>query len=165
MYSKRGWSYSSSRPAQPAHPTLSTFQRLPRLPRVRVLGPLLLAVLLVAAAGWYQFAFAGFEVQGRVLDNVSGVPIVGARAWSTRASATSGADGSFQVSGLKPPEAVAFDAPGYRAQTLHVTSPFDPLSPRLEPIGVDIDVVDSASGQPVRALVSGPHGATADEGP
>ena len=157
MYSNHGWSYSPS--------TLSTIsayrrRRWPRLPRLPSIGPLPFAILLVAGLSWYHFVFGGFSVHGVVLDSVSGQPIAGTRVWSTRASATSAADGSFEVGGVKPPEVIGFDAPGYHGQTLRVTSPFDPLKPRLEPIGVEIDAVDADSGQPVHALLKGPGGAS-----
>jgi hypothetical protein len=159
MYSNRGWSYSPSTSPSVAN-TSSAYRkrRWPKLPHLPALGPLPFAVLLVAGVGWYHFAFGGFTVQGAVLDNVSGQPIAGARVWSTRTNVPSGADGSFDLGGVKPPEMIGFDAPGYRGQTLRVTTPFDPLQPRLEPIGVDIDVVDADSGQPVRAVLVGPTG-------
>ena len=135
-------------------------RRWPRLPRPPALGPLPFAVLLVAGLSWYHFAFAGFSVQGAVVDSASGQPIAGARVWSSRATAASAADGSFEVGGVKPPEVVGFDAPGYRAQTLRVTTPFDPLEPRLQPIGVEIQAVDADSGQPVHAVLEGPTGAS-----
>ena len=130
--------------------------RPPRVVRLAATGPLPFAILLVAGLSWYHFVFGGFSVQGRVLDSVGGQPIAGSRIWSSRASATSAADGSFEVGGVKPPEVVGFDAPGYRARTLRVTSPFDPLTLRLEPIGVEIAAVDADSGQPVRALLKSP---------
>lgn len=127
--------------------------------RFAALGPLPLAVLVVAGLSWYHFLFGGFSAHGVVVDNATGQPIAGTRVWSTRASATTAADGSFEVGGVKPPEAIGFEAPGYHAQTLRVTSPFDPLTPKLEPIGVEIDIVDADSGQPVHAVLNGPTGA------
>jgi hypothetical protein len=130
-------------------------RRWPRLPRVPNLGPLPFAVALVGAVAWYHFAFGGFVVQGIVLDNSSNAPIGGARVWSSRANNVSAADGSFTLDRLKPPEVLSFDAPGYRSQTLRVTFPFEPLAPRLDPIGVDIQAVDSDNGQPLAVAVEG----------
>ena len=124
--------------------------RLPRLPSV---GPLPFAVVLVAGVAWYHFAFGGFEVRGMVVDGASGQPITGVRVWSSRANTASSPDGSFALGSVKPPEMLAFDAPGYRAQTVRVSTPFDPLTPKLEPIGVEIDAVDADTGQPVSATL------------
>jgi len=112
-----------------------------------------LALLLVGGVAWYHFAFGGFSIRGAVLDRDSGRPIVGARVWSARASAISAADGEFAIERIKPPDAIGFDAPGYRAQSVRVTNPFEPLAPRLEPIGVELDAVDADSGQPVAAML------------
>src|SRR5919204_3005053 len=153
MYSSRGWSYSS-----PSNPTLMSAyrRRRPRLPRFPSLGPLPLAVVLVAAIAWYHFGFSGFVVRGAVVDSVSGQPIAGARVWSARSSSVTGPEGEFSLDRIKPPEAISFDQPGYRGQTLRVTSPFDELTPRLEPISVEIDAVDGDSGQAVSAILDGP---------
>ena len=112
-----------------------------------------MALLLVGGVAWYHFAFGGFSIRGAVLDRDSGRPIVGARVWSARASAISAADGEFAIERIKPPDAIGFDAPGYRAQSVRVTNPFEPLAPRLEPIGVELDAVDADSGQPVAAML------------
>jgi hypothetical protein len=120
--------------------------RLPRLPAV---GPLPFAVVLVTGVAWYHFAFGGFEVRGMVVDGATGQPITGVRVWSSRANTASSPDGSFALGSVKPPEMLAFDAPGYRAQTVRVSTPFDPLTPKLEPIGVEIDAVDADTGQPI----------------
>ena len=124
--------------------------RLPRLPAV---GPLPFAVVLVAGVAWYHFAFGGFEVRGMVVDGANGQPITGVRVWSSRANTASSPDGSFALGSVKPPEMLAFDAPGYRAQSVRVSTPFDPLTPKLEPIGVEIDAVDADTGQPVSATL------------
>jgi hypothetical protein len=112
-------------------------------------------VLLVAVVAWYHFAFGGFIVRGSVTDSVSGQPIVGARVWTGRVTAATASDGTFSLDGVKPPEMIAFDAPGYRAQSLRVTSPFEDRSARLEPIGVELDAVDADTGQPVAAALDG----------
>jgi hypothetical protein len=133
---------------------MSAFRRRRfKWPRVPSVGPLPFAILLVAGAAWYHFAFAGFSVRGVVVDSATGGPIAGARVWSTRASAASAPDGSFDLGGIKPPEVVGFDAPGYRDQTMRVSSPFEPLAARLEPVGVDILAVDAESGEPVAAVL------------
>jgi len=108
-------------------------------------------VLLVGAAAWYHFAFAGFNVRGTLVDSASGQPIAGARIWSARSNALSLGDGSFELERVKPPDSLGLDAPGYRAQTLRVIDPFSALAPRLEPVGVEIDVVDADSGAAVAA--------------
>src|SRR5712691_6743281 len=102
MYSNRGWSYSS--PASSSPTTLSAYRRrrLPKLPRLPALGPLPLAVVIVALAAWYHFAFGGFEVHGAVTDGATGQPIAGARVWSMRANSVTAADGSFSLSSIKP---------------------------------------------------------------
>jgi len=208
MYSKRGWSYSSSRspvgvraraavrvrtrpavvePAPVGEPALisrPTPRRQPRQPRVRrprivlprvvlptvhrprwlhrprlphlpAISPLPLAVILVGAVAWYHFAFAGFTVRGAVVDETTGLALSGARLWSGRASVTSAADGSFLLAGVKPPEVIGVDAPGYRPVSLRVVSPFDTLAPRLRPVAVDIATVDADSGQPVSVALDG----------
>src|ERR1700720_3079427 len=122
MYSHRGWSYSSS--STPT--TMSAYRRRRlRLPRPPAVGPLPFAVLLVAGVAWYHFAFGGFAVRGTVLDSATGQPIAGARVWSSRANAATVADGTFALGSVKPPEVLGFDAPGYRGQTVRVTTPFD----------------------------------------
>jgi hypothetical protein len=124
--------------------------RLPRLPAV---GPLPFAVLLVAAVAWYHFAFGGFSLHGMIVDSATGLPIAGVRVWSGRANTASSPDGSFALGSVKPPEMLAFDAPGYRAQTVRVSTPFEAVTPKLEPIGVEINAVDADSGQPVSAML------------
>ena len=108
-------------------------------------------MLLVAVVAWYHFAFGGFSVHGYIVDSSTSQPISGVRVWSSRANTASSADGSFALGSVKPPEMLAFDAPGYRGQTIRVSTPFDPLAPKLEPIGVEIDAVDADTGQPVLA--------------
>src|SRR3982074_1153248 len=116
MYSNRGWSYSSSASSSPT--TLSAYRRrrLPKLPHLPALGPLPLAVVIVGAAAWYHFVFSGFEVHGAV--TAPAQPSVGARVWSMRANSVTAADGSFSLASIKPPEMVAFDASGYRGQSV-----------------------------------------------
>src|SRR5207253_10597224 len=65
------------------------------------------------------------------------------------------ANGSFELDRVKPPDAVGFDAPGYRPQSLRVVNPLEALASRLEPIGVEIDAVDADTGQPVTAVMDG----------
>ncbi len=124
-----------------------------RLPRPPAVAPLPFAVLLVVGAAWYHFGFGGFSVHGMVVDRSTGRPIAGARVWSGRANTASSIDGSFALESVKPPEMLAFDAPGYRGQSVRVSTPFDPLMPKLEPIGVEIEAVDADTGQPVSAVL------------
>ena len=114
----------------------------------------------MAGVAWYHFAFSGFVVRGSVVDSVSGQPLVGARVWNGRASSLTVADGTFELDGVKPPEMISFDAPGYRAQSLRVTSPLEERSAHLEPIGVQLESIDADTGQPVSAALDG--GATPD---
>src|SRR3977135_4039955 len=132
MYSNRGWSYSSRASSTPT--TLSAYRRrrLPKLPRLPALGPLPLALVLVGGAAWYHFAFGGFDVHGAVTDGATGQPIADARVWSMRANSVTAVDGSFTLTSIKPPEVIAFDAPGYRGQSMRLTLPFDPLIRQLE---------------------------------
>src|SRR5437879_5146483 len=109
MYSNRGWSYSS---LTSRTPTSAYRRRRLRLPRLPALSPLPFAILFVAAAAWYHFAFQGFHLHGGVADSVSGSAIQGARVWSARASALTAADGSFDLERVKPPDAIGVDAPG-----------------------------------------------------
>jgi hypothetical protein len=160
MYSLRGWSYSSS--STPT--TMSAYRRRRlRLPRPPAVGPLPFAVLLVAGVAWYHFAFSGFDVRGSIVDSSTGQPIGGVRVWSSRANTASSTDGLFAIGSVKPPEMLAFDAPGYRGQTIRVSMPFEPVAPKLEPIGVEIDVVDADTGQPVAATLDAttPNSSTA----
>ena len=155
MYSQKGWSYSSA-----ASPTqLSAYRRrrfrLPRLPRIT---PLPFAVVLVGAVAWYHFVFGGFTLRGHVVDGVSGEAIAGARVWSARASTIGDADGTFALDRIKPPDAIAVDAPGYRAQDLRVFDPFQPFAPRLDPIGVEVETIDSETDAPVAASLDAPVG-------
>ncbi|MCA1646000.1 MAG: carboxypeptidase-like regulatory domain-containing protein [Chloroflexi bacterium] len=124
-----------------------------RLPRLPAFSPLPFAVLLVAGVAWYHFGFGGFNVRGTVLDSATGQPISGARVWTSRANTASSADGSFALESVKPPEILSFDAPGYRDQSVRVSTPLDPVTSKLEPIGVEIDAVDADTGQPVAAAL------------
>src|SRR5207302_4271054 len=137
-------------PSLPGPPRLPTLPHLPRLPAV---GPLPFAVLLVAGVAWYHFAFGGFIVRGSVFDSASGQPIVGARVWTGRVSAITAADGTYALDGVKPPEMIGIDAPGYHVQALRVTSPLEERSARLDPIGVDLEAVDADTGQPIAAAL------------
>jgi hypothetical protein len=134
---------------------LPAFPRLPGPPQLPAFSPLPFAVLLVAAVAWYHFAFGGFVVRGSVVDGASGQPISGARVWTARTSSVSASDGAFALEGVKPPELLSFDAPGYRGQTLRVINPLDALAPRLEPIGVELQALDADTGQPIPAVLDG----------
>ena len=161
MYSNRGWSYSS-RHQQPTLHTTSAYRRrfrLPKLPRPPSVGPLPFAILLVGLAAWYHFAFDGFSLSGTVLDSVSGRPVAGARVWSTQSHALTADDGTFELSRLKPPEMLAADAPGYRSWSDKLSTPFDKVAPRLEPVGVDISVVDADTGKPIAFVLDGARAA------
>jgi hypothetical protein len=113
-----------------------------------------LAALLVAAAAWYHFGFEGFRVNGSIVDAASGTPISAARIWSTQSNASTDDDGSFTLPKVKPPEMLAADAPGYRSWSDRVSTPFDHLALKLEPIGVDIETVDADTGQLVAATIA-----------
>jgi hypothetical protein len=153
MYNHRGWSYSSSLKSST---TMSAYRRRRlRLPRLPNPGPLPFAILIVAGVAWYHFGFAGFSVRGSVLDNATGQPLAGARVWSSRATTQTQPDGTFEIGSIKPPEMLGFDATGYTGTNLRVSSPFDPVTTRLDPIGVDINVVDADDGQPVEAALNG----------
>jgi hypothetical protein len=146
---------SPSLPRPPSLPSLPGPPSLPSLPRLPAIGPLPFAVLLVVAAAWYHFAFSGFVLRGSVVDRISGQPIAGARMWSGRASSATTAEGTFSLDGVKPPEMIAFDAPGYHAQSLRVMNPLEQLAARLEPFGVELDAVDADTGQPVAVALDG----------
>ncbi|HEX8967460.1 MAG TPA: putative glycoside hydrolase [Chloroflexota bacterium] len=150
MYSNRGWSYSSAPPRGPhsAHRQRRFRPRAPRLPR---LAPLPLALAIVAVAAWYHFAFSGFRVSGMVVDELSGAPIGDARVWAMRASTVTGADGAFAIDGVKPPEVIGFDAPGYQAESTRISLPYAGMTLRLQPIAVELDAVDAETGEPVAA--------------
>ena len=109
-------------------------------------------------AAWYHFAFEGFIVGGTVVDSSTGKPINGARVWSTQSNATTAPDGTFALPRVKPPELVAADAPGYGGWTERLSTPFDQLAPRLEPIGVEITSVDADTGAPVAVTLTGGDG-------
>jgi hypothetical protein len=151
MYSNRGWSYSSLA-ARRLHSGLRRRRGL-RWPLLAWLSPLPLAILLVGTVAWYHFAFDGFSVRGEVLDSDSGQPVADARVWSNRANAASDAGGSFVLDRVRPPDAIGIDAPGYHAQTLRLTDPFETLMPRLDPVGVEVDAVDADTNQPVPAVL------------
>jgi hypothetical protein len=156
MYSNRGWSYSTS--ASPTTMSAYRRRRLPRLPQLPAIGPLPVAIVLVAGVAWYHFLFPGFTVRGAVVDATTGEPVSGARVWSARANMTTFSDGSFGLDAIKPPEVVGFDAPGYRGASTRVTVPFEPVVHRLEPVAVDIEAVDAESGQPLSATLVGARG-------
>jgi hypothetical protein len=126
---------------------------VPRLNGGRWLNQLLFSVLLVGVAGCYHLTFPGFGVRGEVVDAVDGQPIMDARVWTARSSATAAPDGTFVLDGIRPPDVVSVDAAGYRAQTLQVSNPFELLSLRLEPVGVEIDAVDADTDAPVPAVL------------
>jgi hypothetical protein len=155
MYNHRGWSYSSSVHSTPTSVSAYRRRRLPRLPRLPNFGPVPFAILLVGAAAWYHFGFAGFTVHGSLTDAMTGQPIAGARAWSSRSNTVSTASGAYELTRIKPPEMLSFDAPGYRSNAIRVTNPFEPVPFHLEPIGVDISVVDAEDGQPLDANLDG----------
>lgn len=133
----------------------------PRPPR---LSPLPLAALIVAAAAWYHFGFAGFGVRGSVVDAASGQPIAGARVWTARSSAVVDASGSFVLDEVRPPDAIGVDAPGYHPQQLRVIDPFQALTPRLDPVGVELDAVDADTGLPVSAQLEAAAATPLSEG-
>ena len=148
MYSNRGWSYSSGITQTQGSAYRRRRLRLPPLPRLR---PLPLAVLLVASAAWYHFAFGGFSLRGEVLDSTTGQSIATAQVWSAHANTLVASDGSFNLDRVKPPEAIGVEAPGYRAAAVRVIDPFHRPVVRLEPIGVELDPVDADTGDPVGA--------------
>ena len=125
MYSNRGWSYS---PVATRSATSAYRRRRLRLPRLPAFSPLPVAVLLVGAVAWYHFGFGGFNVRGSVVDASTAQPIVDARVWTSRGSSLSAANGSFELDRVKPPDAVGFDAPGYRPQSLRVVNPLEALA-------------------------------------
>jgi hypothetical protein len=166
MYSNRGWSYTPSTPSTSTSVSAYRRRRLwPKLPRLRSIGPLPFAILLVAGVAWYHFVFPGFSIHGQVLDSETRQPIEAARVWSARGSSASTPNGSFVLDRIKPPETVGLDAPGYRGQTVRVTSPFEPLAPLLEPIGVEIDALDADTSLPISAsLDDASHASSVGEG-
>ena len=150
MYSSRGWSYSPSTASTlPASAYRRRRLRVPRLPRLR---PVPIAVLLVGLLSWYHFAFAGFSVSGWVVDQRTGLRLVGARVWSGQSSGVTGSDGRFVLDAVKPPEAISLDAPGYGMASVRVFSPYQPIAASLEPLTVDLFATDAETGQPVRGL-------------
>jgi hypothetical protein len=176
MYTRRGWSYS---PPVPHNGTPSARRRsrrlarfrvhlslgwLPRprlphlsLPRLRLpplrwllrLGPLPLAVALVGLAAWYQLLFPGFTIAGRVVDGETGQPVAGARVWTGTHDTLTAADGTYRLPGVKPPEHLSFAAGGYTGAAQRVISPYEPVSATLPPVGVEIEVADADTGNPV----------------
>jgi hypothetical protein len=124
------------------------------------LSPLPVALILVGAAAWYHFAFGGFSLRGQVVDGTTGRSIPGARVWTARASALAAADGSFLLNRVKPPDAVGVDAPGYRPRSLRVMDPFQTSSVPLDPIGVELEVVDADTQAPVSASLDAAPTAT-----
>ena len=158
MYNHRGWSYSSTVRSTPTSTSAYRRRRLPRLPgppRLPNIGPLPFALLLVGAAAWYHFAFPGFNVSGSVLDSTSGQPVAGVRVWSAHANTVTNPDGTFELGFIKPPEVLGFDVAGYRGQTQRVSNPLDHVAAALDPIGVDINVVDADDGQPLSVEMNG----------
>jgi hypothetical protein len=115
------------------------------------LSPLPLALLVVGAAAWYHFAFAGFSLHGQVVDDVAGQAIPDARVWSARGSTVSRGDGSFVLDRIKPPDMIAVDAPGYQPLSLRIVDPFEALAPRLAPVSAEVDAVDADTQAPVAA--------------
>ena len=156
MYSNRGWSYSPQPSLQKTSAYRRRLPRLPRFPRFPNLGPLPFAVLLVGAAAWYHFSFEGFSVSGSIVDAASGAPIAAARVWSTQSNAVAHEDGSFTLTRVKPPEMLAADAPGYRGWTDRLSTPFDLLALRLEPVGVDVLTIDADTGLPIASNITSP---------
>jgi hypothetical protein len=157
MYSNRGWSYSSFSAPTPTSAYRRGFWRRPKLPRLPSLGPLPFALLLVGGVAWYHFSFDGFSIEGMVIDADSGTPVSGARVWAAQSHATTTPDGHFTLTGVKPPEMVSADAPGYGSWTDRITSPLDTMVPRLDPVSAQIKIVDAETGVPITADVSGPR--------
>jgi hypothetical protein len=155
MYSSRGWSYSSaSNNASSAYRRRRLWPRKPRLAGLRF-SPLPLAIVLVGFVAWYHFVFTGFSIAGFVIDDATGQPISGARLWSGYGTATTLIDGGFSLDGVKPPEVISVDAPGYRAVSLRAWSPLEQVAARLEPVSVEVAVADADTGLPVAAQLSG----------
>jgi hypothetical protein len=105
-------------------------------------------VLVVGAAAWYHFVFGGFALPGSVVDSTSGKPIAGARVWSADSSSSANPEGEF-VLAVKPPEPVSVDAAGYLSSSVRVLTPMEPLQLALQPIALELEVVDSETGQTV----------------
>ncbi|MBV9897295.1 MAG: hypothetical protein JO020_24285 [Chloroflexi bacterium] len=161
MYSNRGWSYSSGLTPTRSSAYRRRRLRLPSLPR---LSPLPVALALIGAVAWYHFAFAGFSVRGQVVDSLSGAPVSDARIWSARAATGTSSDGAFVLEHVKPPDALGLDAPGYQTQTLRVLDPFQAESVRLDPVAVEVQPVDSDTGQSVAATLDLPQATLVADG-
>ncbi len=110
---------------------------------------MLLAVTLVAAFAWYHFAFEGFVFEGRVLDASTEQPLAGALVVAGADSATTVADGTFRLQHVKPPEAIGVTLPGYVAATARPLLPGQPLLAKVDPVTLDVVVLDADSGEPV----------------
>lgn len=113
------------------------------------LGPLPLVFGAVAALAWYHFLFGGFRQEGRVVDALTRLGVAGARVWTGTASVTTDTTGAFVLSGVKPPETISFDAPGYQGGVERAAFGGSPLSLVAAPVAVEVQVKDAQSGTPL----------------
>ncbi len=102
------------------------------------------------------------HLAGRLVNNVTNNPVVGATVTAGALTATSDADGRFILWTTDVPLAITVEAPGYEAAQAQFTEDVD-LAVALEPKGLVVTVTDPA-GQPVEGaqVVSQRSEATSD---
>jgi hypothetical protein len=113
-----------------------------------------LALCVAAGVGWFHFLFAGLPLEGTLSDALTSAPVEGARVVSTQSSSVSGADGTFRLEGLKLPQALSIEAPGYRPTTVRTTFGARSLHVTMEPITLDLRVTDQDTGEHLAAATA-----------
>jgi hypothetical protein len=150
MLSNRGWSYSSrgvKRGARRAYRIRSRGALVRTF--VSQVVPVGAAVASVALVSWYHFVFAGFSIQGSVVDRGTGKALAGAYVWGNAGGAAADDQGHFRLDGVKPPELVQAVAAGH---TSSGTRQVDLLgSMRLE---LDADTVAVAASAATATAVA-----------
>lgn len=97
----------------------------------------------------YDLALRPSVLRGTITDQRTGAPISGATITAGDATATSGADGTYQLDNVPEQATVTFDADGYAALDLPLerTTAADAA---LRPDVISAQLLDGGTGEPVR---------------
>ncbi len=101
---------------------------VPALGGIARLAPVPLAIVLIASMSWYHFAFAGFDIDGLVLETGTGAPVANARVVTRTSETTTDAAGSFRLEGAKPPAPIQVQIAGFYGTETRL------LDPRARPV-------------------------------
>ena len=116
---------------------------------------LILAGLVIAAAGWFSFAWT---LEGTAVDAETGRPLQGVVVSGAGWDTLSDAGGRFSLRGLRGPLMVRAGLPGYRSlsRLLSVADLFGlrgPVTLRLEPVELCGTVVDASTRAPIAGAI------------